>query len=156
MGLEDKKKSGRPSEGMDYGRETIRLSEQQYKTIWKYSQDHGGIKTSTAIRGLVDQMGLIMNLSDTIEQAIGMLHDAAQVQQSLVEAFGGIDVESASALDESADEIRRVAFILSMLCYEENLPDVKQKHFEFQRADSKLLVEEKERKKDKRYWLMHK
>lgn len=153
--MEDKKKSGRPSEGMDYGRETIRLSQQQYKTIRKYSQGHGGIKISAAVRGLIDQMGLIMNLSDTIEQAIGMLYDAAQVQQSLVGVLGRIDAESAAAMDKSADEIRRVAFLLSSLCYEENLPNVTQKHFEFQRAGGKLLIEEKERKKDKRYWLMH-
>lgn len=77
--MEDKKSVGRPNKGMGYARETIRLSEQQYATIRKYSQDHGYLNTSAAIRGLIDQMGFIIKLSDTIEEAMGMLHDAAEV-----------------------------------------------------------------------------
>ena len=54
-----KKKRGRPSKGVDYGKVTARLTEEQYSALIDYGHKHNivdknGVNTSAVIRSMID------------------------------------------------------------------------------------------------------
>jgi len=100
-------KSGRPYQGMDWWRTTVRLSQDHSKIIGKYCRDHEKPQDSAAIRAAIDLMGKSMELSDLIETSCVNLLDIAKLFEKIDGANAPVYVEA----------LKEAAALLWLFCY---------------------------------------